>query len=66
MSVDVGVKPPLPEPVYLGDGLFARFDGYQVELYASNGIAKTNVVYLDPGVLNAFLDFVKQLKRTTG
>lgn len=66
MAVDVGVNPPQPEPVYLGDGLFANFDGYQVELYASNGIAKTNVVYLDPGVLDAFLNFVKQLKRTAG
>lgn len=43
---------------YLGDGLYADFDGSQVELYASNGIAKTNQVFLDPYVLQRFLDYV--------
>lgn len=49
------------EPKYLGDGLYALFDGFQVELYASNGIEKTNQVYLEPSVLHAFLEYVKRL-----
>jgi hypothetical protein len=47
--------------VYLGDGLCAAFDGYQVELYASNGVIKTNQVYLEPAVLTAFLKYVESL-----
>ena len=50
------------DDVYLGDGLYASFDGYQIELYASNGIQKTNQVYLDPHVLAAFLRYVESLK----
>ena len=63
MSVDVGLKPPAPEPTYLGDGLYADFDGCQIELYASNGAYKTNQVYLDSSTLQAFLDYVNQLHR---
>ena len=62
MTEDVTVKPPQPEPVYLGDGLYADFDGFQIELYASNGMYKTNQVYLEPSVLTAFLNYVKRLK----
>lgn len=47
--------------VYLGDGLFARFDGYQIELYASNGIYATNTVYLEPSVLQSFVNYVRTL-----
>ena len=59
---DISVKPPQPEPVYLGDGLYADFDGFQIELYSSNGMMKTNQVYLEPSVLTAFLNYVKRLK----
>jgi hypothetical protein len=47
---------------YLGDGLYASFDGYQVELYAHNGIDKTNSVFLDSATLAAFVDYVARLK----
>jgi hypothetical protein len=50
------------EPVYLGDGLYAAFDGWQIELYASDGIQKTNQVYLEPAVLVAFERYVKNLQ----
>ena len=55
-------QPPHHEDVYLGDGLYAAFDGYQIELYASNGRDKTNQVYLDSHVLAAFLKYVEALK----
>ena len=51
---------PSDDSTYLGDGLFVDFDGYYVELYASNGVRSTNTVFLDPSVLNAFLSYVKQ------
>ena len=50
------------DDVYLGDGLYAAFDGYRIELYASDGIHKTNWVYLEPGKLEAFLRYVENLK----
>ena len=50
--------------VYLGDGLYAEFDGYQICLYASNGVYATNTVYLDPKVLESFLRYVEDLKKS--
>jgi hypothetical protein len=49
--------------VYLGDGLYAHFDGYQIELYAFNGVGKTASVFLEPAVLKSFLAYVEDLKR---
>jgi hypothetical protein len=60
-AIDVGMGEPSP-PVYLGDGLYAEFDGFQVKLYASNGLHTTNVVYLEPSVLHAFFAWVTNLK----
>lgn len=48
---------------YLGDGLYASYDGWQIELYAFNGDLKTNRVYLEPEVLASFLRYVEDLKR---
>ena len=48
---------------YIGDGLYADFDGWQIELYAYNGVNKTNAVYLEPDVLVAFLRYVENLKK---
>jgi hypothetical protein len=45
--------------VYLGDGLYAQFDGYQVEVYSSNGIHKTIVVFMDRNTLANFLRLTK-------
>jgi hypothetical protein len=47
---------------FLGDGLYADFDGYNVEIFASNGIIRTNRVFLEPCVLEAFLRWVEALK----
>ena len=45
---------------YLGDGLYADFDGYHVEVYAWNGVNKTNRVFFEPSVLDTFLDYVRR------
>lgn len=45
---------------YLGDGLYAEYDGYQFMLAANNGIQDTNVVYIDPRVLVAFMNYVQK------
>lgn len=46
---------------YLGDGLYASYDGYQVRLYASNGRDVSNEVFLEPGVLLAFVNYLKHI-----
>lgn len=57
----VRVPPPRSEH-YLGDGLYASYDGLAICLRAprENG---DHVVYLEPEVLQAFEQWVAQLKR---
>lgn len=47
--------------VYLGDGAYARYDGYNLVVYTSDGQAVTNEVYLEPEVLAAFLRFLEKI-----
>lgn len=48
--------------VYLGDGLYAEFDGYQLILKANSYEYPTDTVYLEPQVYENLLKFVEQLK----
>ena len=41
------------EKTYLGDGVYASFDGYQVWIWTSNGIENSPRIALEPGVLDA-------------
>ena len=47
---------------YLGDGVYAEFDGWFVKLTTENGVATTNKIYLEPSVLKALRLFVEGLK----
>lgn len=47
---------------YLGDGLYAAFDGYQFVLTAENGIEAYATVYLEPEVLDSFYRYVDHVK----
>lgn len=44
---DVSPKPPI-QPRYMGDGVYAEFDGYQIWLYTQDGdrIALEPAVYM--------------------
>lgn len=46
---------------YLGDGLYASFDGYQIRLYTERGNG-THEVFLDSSTLVAFERFVVGLR----
>jgi hypothetical protein len=48
---------------YLGDGLYAGFDGYQVCLAANDKVSgrPSDKVYLDTSVINAFIRYLKRL-----
>jgi len=49
--------PKLNEPTYLGDSVYAEFDGYQIWIYTSNGYSKENMIALEPSVLRALNDY---------
>lgn len=48
---------------YLGDGLYVKDHGHQTELFADNGIHKTNQVFLEPEVLRNFLRWLGERGR---
>ena len=45
---------------YLGDGLYFINHGFQVELYASDGIDITNRIFLDNEVVDNFLKEIEK------
>ena len=47
---------------YLGDSVYALFDGYNMTLYLDNGYGPKSQIVLEPEVMNAFLNFVERLK----
>lgn len=48
---------------YLGDGLYAAWDGWHIVLTAENGVSVTNEVYLEPDVLQRFDEYRETLKQ---
>ena len=48
-----------PEPRYLGDGVYASFDGYHVWLFTGSHVEReaTNKVALEPSVFRALAKF---------
>lgn len=48
---------------YLGDSVYADFDGWQVKLTTEDGgEIPSNVIYLEPAVVEAFLQYIERLK----
>jgi hypothetical protein len=47
---------------YLGDGAYAEFNGYNITIYTSDGISRTNTVHFEPEVTEAFERFVSQVR----
>jgi len=45
---------------YLGDGVYAIFDGYGTWLHANHPFTPTDRIYLEPQVLKALNRFVDQ------
>lgn len=44
---------------YLGDAVYATFDGYHVVLATNDGLRDTNKIYLDPAVVAALQNYLK-------
>lgn len=45
---------------HLGDGTYAGHDGYQVWVWASDGLHETAPVALEPGVLTALVQYAQR------
>lgn len=45
---------------YLGDGLYASFDGFQVRVFAFNGVNTTDEVFLEPETYRALVDYANR------
>ena len=54
-----------PFEEYLGDGLYADFDGYQIILAANDRVGgnPTDKVALEPGVVRSFNIYVESLRK---
>lgn len=47
--------------VYLGDAVYASFDGFHVVLETHDGIQTTNQIFLDPNVFQNLLTFKEKI-----
>ena len=46
---------------YLGDAVYASFDGWQIKLRTGDG--NNQVIYLEPGVYQNLIRFVNDIRR---
>lgn len=44
---------------YLGDAVYASFDGWQIQLRTGDG--NNQVIYLEPSVLNALFEYARRV-----
>ena len=49
------------EKVYLGDSVYALFDGYHIVIITNNGIKDTNEIYLEPDVQVNLVKFIERI-----
>lgn len=49
--------------VYIGDGAYAEYDGYQIRVTAKDGISVTNEVFLNPETFIGLLNYAKRFWR---
>ena len=52
-----------PKQTYLGDGVYASFDGYHIWLTTSDGYSSTNRIALEPPVYNELITFAQSLRK---
>ena len=47
-------------PEYLGDGVYARYNGFSVEIFTYDGVSKMDSIFLEPRVIAALNSFYKR------
>ena len=62
MSTIISVETHNPaNKVYLGDSVYADFDGYGVILTTENGYGPSNTICMEPEVVNSFINYAKKM-----
>lgn len=51
---------------YLGDSVYAKYDGYFLTLYLDNGYGPHNVINLESEVMTALQSFYEQCRNPKG
>lgn len=46
---------------YLGDSVYADYDGYQIQLYLDNGFGAKNEICMEPDVMHSFIAYAKRM-----
>lgn len=46
--------------IYLGDGAYAEFSGYDFRVFTSDGISEANAVHLEASALQSLVDFARK------
>jgi hypothetical protein len=49
---------------YLGDSVYAEFDGYNIVLTTENGFCASNMVVLEREVLERLVRYIEQINET--
>lgn len=52
----------MPEKRYLGDGVYAKFDGYHIVLTVEDGETVRQTIFLDPSVLAGLDSFREDVR----
>lgn len=52
----------LKKLVYIGDGLYASFDGFHLKVASSDGVNNLDTIYFDPDVLLSFENYIKSIR----
>ena len=52
----------MQKKVYLGDSVYAQFDGFGIVLTTENGLGPSNTIVLEPEVIVNFLDYVEAIR----
>lgn len=47
---------------YLGDSVYASFDGSRITLTTENGFGPSNTIHLEPGVYRALVQYVQHFE----
>lgn len=55
-----------PLKQYIGDGVYADFDGYAIVLTTEDGISVQNTVVLEPQVWRSLVEYVERLTPNAG
>lgn len=46
---------------YLGDSVYANYDGHQIMLYLDNGYGAKNEIFMEPEVMHSFIAYAKRM-----